>query len=103
MGEHDTLIFHGVRVRGAKLVCLLRIQSRVVALKWSRHVRVSVAQWIHAVRDVRGREGPSQSMIAVEAPGWRGDEGAYLRYLTEEQRSQRGCIGRDGDWPFARS
>jgi hypothetical protein len=27
----------------------------------------------------------------------RRDEGAYLRYVTEEQRSQPGCIDREGD------
>jgi hypothetical protein len=27
----------------------------------------------------------------------RRDEGAYCWYVTEEQRSQPGCIGREGD------
>jgi hypothetical protein len=27
----------------------------------------------------------------------RRDEGAYLQYVTEEQRSQPGWIGREGD------
>src|SRR6187402_2856756 len=27
----------------------------------------------------------------------RRDEGAYCRYVTEEQRSQPGCVGREGD------
>ena len=27
----------------------------------------------------------------------RRDEGAYCRYVTEEQRSQPGCIGRESD------
>ena len=27
----------------------------------------------------------------------RRDEGAYCSYVTEEQRSQSGCIGREGD------
>jgi hypothetical protein len=27
----------------------------------------------------------------------RRDEGAYLQYVTEEQRSQPGCIGGEGD------
>jgi len=27
----------------------------------------------------------------------RRDEGAYSFYVTEEQRSQSGCIGREGD------
>jgi hypothetical protein len=27
----------------------------------------------------------------------RRDEGAYCWYVTEEQRSQAGCIGREGD------
>jgi hypothetical protein len=27
----------------------------------------------------------------------RRDEGAYCSYVTEEQRSQRGCIDREGD------
>src|SRR5215207_8635939 len=31
------------------------------------------------------------------APLARRDEGAYCRYVTEEQRSQRGWIGREGD------
>jgi hypothetical protein len=35
-------------------------------------------------------------MIAVEALARR-DEGAYSQYVTEEQRSQPGCIGHEGD------
>jgi hypothetical protein len=27
----------------------------------------------------------------------RRDEGAYCSYVTEEQRSQPGCIGREGE------
>ncbi len=30
----------------------------------------------------------------VEAPGWQGaEEGEYREYLTDERRSQAGCIG----------
>src|SRR6188768_4401730 len=31
------------------------------------------------------------------APLARRDEGAYCWYVTEEQRSQSGCVGREGD------
>ncbi len=34
------------------------------------------------------------STESVEAPGWQGDEeGEYREYLTDERRSQAGCIG----------
>ncbi len=34
------------------------------------------------------------STESVEAPGWQGvEEGEYREYLTDERRSQAGCIG----------
>ena len=40
----------------------------------------------------------AKSEIAVEAPGMaRRDEGAYCGYVTEEQRRQAGCLGREID------
>jgi hypothetical protein len=49
-------------------------------------------------RALRAREWLSRSMITVEAPGWRGTTKAHTCwYVTEEQRSQPGCIGGEGD------
>src|SRR5687768_12909781 len=37
-------------------------------------------------------------MIAAEAPGWRGPRRVHTRwYVTDEQRSQPGWIGRESD------
>jgi hypothetical protein len=37
-------------------------------------------------------------MIAARRrPAGERDEGAYCKYVTEEQRSLPGCIGREGD------
>ncbi len=46
---------------------------------------------------MKGTSGLRQKLLrteGVEAPGWQGvEEGEYREYLTNERRSQAGCIG----------
>src|SRR5690606_19520708 len=52
---------------------------------------------VKKVGPLRAREWGSRSMVAALAPGWRGATKAHTCwYVTEEQRSQPGCIGREG-------
>ena len=76
--------------------------SRSTAIARGRYFVRTVSFRSTSPSSVRARERLRRSMIAVEAPdgrapGLRGappsrrDEGAYCRYVTDEQRSQPGC------------
>ena len=82
---------------GAASLLSLRVWTYLLAFGGATvYAQIIAANTVPAV--LRARVGINRSMIADEAPRWLGARREHgRRHVTDEQRRQRGWIGREGD------